>query len=124
MSLLEGDIAEILADALEAADLPYPMTIPRLYQEPRPEDWPSWQEWPAPITVVEHEFQGFVDVYDARLIAAGVVDVGDVRIILIQQGMPFRPELTDTIVARGETYTILDITEDPARATLEVRAKR
>lgn len=124
MSILEGDIAEWVADALVSADLPYPMTIPRLHQEPPPPDWPSWQEWTAPITTVEHEFQGFVDVYDARLIAAGVVDVGDVRIILIQQGMPFRPELTDTIVARGKVYTILDIAEDPASATLEVRAKR
>jgi len=124
MSILEDDIAEWVADALEAADIPYSMTIPRSHQEPPPDDWPSWQEWTAPITTVEHEFQGFVDVYDARLIAAGVVNVGDVKIILIQQGMPFRPELTDTITARGETYTILDITEDPARATLEVRAKR
>jgi len=124
VSLLEGDIAEILADALDAADIPYSMTIPRLHQEPPPPDWPSWQEWTAPVTTVEHEFQGFIDTYDARLIAAGVVDVGDVRIILIQQGMPFRPELTDTIVARGEVYTILDITEDPAQAVLELRAKR
>ncbi|MCP8895345.1 hypothetical protein KYK29_10405 [Shinella daejeonensis] len=124
MSLLEGELAEIIGDALVAADIPYDMTIPRLHQEPPPDDWPSWQEWLAPITVVEHEFQGFIDTYDARLIAAGVVNVGDVKIVIIQQGMPFRPDLTDTITARGATYTILDIAEDPARATLEVRAKR
>lgn len=59
-----------------------------------------------------------------RLIAAGVVNVGDTKIVIIQQGMPFRPELTDRITPRGITYTILDIAEDPARATLEVRAKR
>lgn len=124
MSLLEGELAEIIGDALVAADIPYTMTIPRLYQEPPPPDWPSWEPWDAPVTVVEHEFQGFIDTYDARLIAAGVVNVGDVKIVLIQQGMPFQPDLTDTITARGEVYTILDITEDPARATLEVRAKR
>lgn len=124
MSLLEGDIAEWVADALVSADLPYSMTIPRLHQEPPPDGWPTWKEWNGPITVVEHVFQGFIDNYDARLIAAGVVNVGDVKIVIIQQGMPFRPDLTDTITARGEVYTILDITEDPARATLEVRAKR
>lgn len=124
MSLLLGEIAEMVADGLASADLPYSMTIPRLHQAEPPDDWPSWQEWTAPITTTEYVFQGWVDQFDNSLIAAGVVDEGDVKIVLIQQGMPFRPDLTDTITARGEVYTILDIAEDPARATLEVRAKR
>lgn len=124
MSLLLGEIAEMVADGLEAGDLPYAMTIARTTQEPPPADWPSWQEWTAPITTTEYTFQGWIDVFDNSLIAAGVVDEGDVKICIVQRGMPFRPELTDTIVARGEVYTILDITEDPAQAVLELRAKR
>lgn len=124
MSLLQGEIAEMVADGLAAADLPFAMTIPRLHQAEPPDDWPTYEIWDAPITVVEHVFQGWVDQFDNSLIAAGVVDATDTKICIVQRGMPFRPELTDTIVARGEVYTILDITEDPAQAVLELRAKR
>lgn len=124
MSLLQGEIAEMVADGLASADLPYAMTIARTTQEPPPADWPSWQEWTAPITTTEYVFQGWVDQFDNSLIAAGVVDATDTKICIVQRDMPFRPELTDTIVARGEVYTILDITEDPAQAVLELRAKR
>ncbi len=124
MSLLLGEIAEMVADGLASADLPYSMTIARLHQEPPPPGWPTYEIWDGPITVVEHVFQGWVDVFDNSLIAAGVVDEGDVKICLIQRDMPFRPELTDTITARGVTYTILSMNEDPAQAVLELRAKR
>ena len=125
MSILEGDLAEILADALDAADIPYSMTIPRSHQEPPPPDWPSWQEWTAPITTTAYVFQGWVDTFSTDLIAQGVVSVDDAKIVLIQKTMPFRPELTDIIEARGTSYTILGFhAEDPAKATLELRAKR
>lgn len=124
MSLLQGEIAEMVADGLAAADLPFAMTIPRLHQAEPPDDWPSWQEWTAPITTTEYVFQGWIDVFDNSLIAAGVVDATDTKICIVQRGMPFRPELTDTIVARGEVYTILSMNEDPAQAVLELRAKR
>lgn len=124
MSLLLGEIAEMVADGLEAGDLPYAMVIPRLHQAEPPDDWPTWKEWTAPITTTEYTFHGWIDQFDNSLIAAGVVDATDTKICIVQRGMPFRPELTDTIVARGEVYTILDITEDPAQAVLELRAKR
>lgn len=124
MSILEGDIAEWVADGLASADLPYAMTIARTTQESPPADWPSWQPWTAPITTTEYTFHGWIDQFDNSLIAAGVVDEGDVKICLVQRDMPFRPELTDTITARGVTYTILSMNEDPAQAVLELRAKR
>lgn len=125
MSLLQGEIAEMVADGLAAADLPFAMTIPRLHQAEPPDDWPTWKEWTAPITVVEHLFQGWVDTFSTDLIAQGVVSVDDAKIVLIQKTMPFRPELTDIIEARGTSYTILGFhAEDPAKATLELRAKR
>lgn len=124
MSLLEGELAEIIGDALIAADIPYGMTIPRQTAgAPRPDDWPTWEPWPDDTVTIEHTVQGFIDTYSAFLVASGVVNAGDVKIVLIQTTLPFRPELTDVIVARGKTYTILSMSEDPAKATLEVRAK-
>lgn len=123
MSLLQGELAQIIGDALIGADIPYEMTIVRVTQEAAPDDWPSWQEWTGTVTTTEHVVQGFIDTYSAFLVASGVVNEGDVKILLIQTTLPFRPELADVIRARGQTYTILAVSEDPAQATLELRAR-
>lgn len=124
MSILEDELAQIIGDALVDADVPYEMMVPRTYvEDEKPEGWPSWEPWEPEVTTVEHSFLGFIDTYSEFLVASGVVNEGDVKIVLIQNRMPFRPELTDVIVARGLTYTILGMSEDPAKATLELRAR-
>ena len=124
MSLLEGDIAEMVADGLMAADLPYEITITRMTEgTPRPPDHPSWEPWDDEAVEVKHACMGFVDTYSAFLVASGVVDAGDVKIVLLQTQTPVVPLLTDTITARGKVYTALEISEDPAKATYEIRAR-
>lgn len=123
MSLLEGDLAQIIGDALTGADLTYELVIPRTTREPRPPDWPTWQHWEGETVTVHHSCQGFVDTYSEFLIASGVVQAGDVKIVIVQTTLQIEPKLTDVIIARGKTYTIIDMSEDPARATLEVKAR-
>lgn len=123
MSLLEGELAGIIGEALTGADLTYELVIPRTTAPERPPGWPTWQPWEPETETVEHRCQGFVDTYSEFLIASGAVNAGDVKIVIVQSTLEIEPQTTDIIIARGKTYTVLAIAEDPARATLEVRAK-
>ena len=123
-SLLEGRLASIIGNALVKSKLPYTLIIPRTEAtSERPPDLPTWETWEPEEETTEHEFLGFVDTYSDFLVGQGVVDADDVKIVLIQSEMPFRPLKSDVIKARGQTYTILEISEDPAKATREIRAK-
>lgn len=124
MGWLDGDLADIVADSLEAADLPITMHILRTTASEPPPDWPTWEPWDGDPVTVEHPVRGWIEIYSALLVASGAVNAGDVKIMLIQKSLPFRPELNELIRARGETYTVLDVKEDPAQATLELRAKK
>lgn len=125
MSILEGEIAEIVADALIGADVPYQVYIVRTTNTEPPPDWPTHIIWEGSPVTTEYAVMGWVDTFSANLIAQGVVNVDDAKIVLLQPTMPFRPVLADLIKARGQTYTVLGVhAEDPAKATLELRAKR
>lgn len=125
MSILLGELAQTISEALIDANVPYEIVIPRTEQEPMPDDWPTWEPWEGEEVTVEHKMQGFVVDYDEALIAAGVVQMGDVRIVILQPTIPAGLEIgiTDIVQAQGKTFTILNIGEDPAGATLELRAR-
>lgn len=126
MSILLGELAQTISEALIDANVPYELTIPRMTEgTPRPDDWPSWEEWPDDSVLVEHKMQGFIVDYDEALIAAGVVQMDDVRIVILQPTIPAELTIgiTDIVQAQGKTFTILNIGEDPAGATLELRAR-
>lgn len=126
MSILLGELAQTISEALIDANVPYELTIPRMTEgTPRPDDWPTWEPWPDDSELVEHKMQGFIVDYDEALIAAGVVQMGDVRIVILQPTIPAELTIgiTDIVQAQGKTFTILNIGEDPAGATLELRAR-
>lgn len=125
MSILLGELAKTISEALIDANVPYEIVVPRTTQTEPPEDWPTWEPWPGETVTVEHKMQGFVVDYDEALIAAGVVQMGDVRIVILQPTIPagLTIGLTDIVQAQGKTFTILNIGEDPAGATLELRAR-
>lgn len=125
MSILLGELAQTISEALIDANVPYEIIVPRVTQSEPPEDWPTWQPWPGEEVTVEHKMQGFVVDYDEALIAVGVVQMGDVRIVILQPTIPEGLEIgiPDTVIAKGKSYTVLNISEDPAGATLELRAR-
>lgn len=126
MSILEGDLAQEIADALTGADVPYEIVIPRTtYSEPPP-DWPTWEPWEGDPVTVEHRMQGFIDSYSELLQASTLISEGDVKIIILKPTIPsgLTIELVDLVQAKGQTFTILNISEDPAGATVELRVAR
>lgn len=125
MSILLGELAQTISEALIDANVPYEIVVPRTTQTEPPEDWPTWEPWPGETVTTNHKMQGFIVDYDEALIAAGVVQMGDVRIVILQPTIPaeLTISITDIVQAQGKTFTILNIGEDPAGATLELRAR-
>ena len=121
MSLLEDEIAELVADGLAAADLPFDLTLTRVVPgEPDPAK--PWE--PVADTVQEFECQGFIDSYSDFWISQGVVQAGDRKISIIAKTLSTVPMPGDQITARGETYTIVgDVKTDPAIALWECHCR-
>lgn len=121
MSVLEDEIAELVADGLAAADVPYDMTVTRTVPGVVDPEEP-WVE--VPPTTEEYACQGFIDSYSNYWIAQGVVEAGDRKISIVAKTLSTVPVQGDTITARGETYTIVgDVKTDPAIALWECHCR-
>ena len=54
---------------------------------------------------------------------SGAAQLGDYRIVVIQNQLTPTPQVSDKITVGGRKYTIKEIGEDPAGATWEFRAR-
>ena len=69
-SILEGELAQTIADALTDADIPYDVTITRTVPgEPDPET--PWI--PGEPVVTNYACQGFTETFEADYISGGLV---------------------------------------------------
>ncbi|MDF1599719.1 hypothetical protein PZ895_08005 [Mesorhizobium sp. YIM 152430] len=121
MSLLEGELANIIGDALVSADIPYDVTIIRLTSG---ESDPSTPWIPGEPTLTEYTGKGFVDSYSVFERAASSIETGDIKIVLVANTFSIVPNPADEIRARGVIYNVIDVQPDPARATYAVQARR
>ncbi len=121
LSLLEGELAATISEALIDADIPYDVTITRIVPGvPNPET--PWI--PADPTVTNYGCKGFTETFSADYISGGLVEANDLKVVVLLPTLAIAPELSDLVTVRGQTYTIITITPDPALATiaLQVRA--
>lgn len=120
MSILEGELAQTITDALLDADIPYGVTITRTVPgEPDPET--PWI--PGEDTVTAYECMGFTETFEADFISGGLVQANDVKVVILPLTLTTTPELTDYVTVRGKTYTIISIRPDPALATIALQAR-
>lgn len=120
-SILEGELAATIADALLDADIPFTVTVSRtVLGEVDPET-----PWIEPEEVTTHyACKGFVETFSSDYIAGGLVEANDVKIIILPSTLSITVELTDHVTARGIQYSIVNISTDPALATVELQARR
>lgn len=116
-SILEGELAQVLGDALIAAGIPYDVTLKRT----TPGTGDPWD--PDSGVVADYPGKGFLDQYtederDGTLIAAG-----DVRVFVVVSTLTVEPVPGDRIEARGKVYSIVNVGADPARAQWELQAR-
>jgi hypothetical protein len=121
VSILDGELADTIADALIDAAIPFAVTITRSGTTGGdPAD-------PGSGTTVTTDYpcQGFVDSYSAFDVANSLVLAGDVKIVVIANSldMPSQPSPGDIVTARGRSYSIINVSADPALALFEIQGR-
>lgn len=120
-SPLQGPLAEEIADAV--SDIFYDVTLTR--------ESDNYDPSTMSASGTEQGFtgKGMVDEFSKRLVEDGVVQRNDRKVLLAQttftdsNGDPVKPIPGDTIQARGETYEVIDVSQDPAQALWEVQGR-
>lgn len=120
-SILLGDLAGTIGDALIDAAIPFALTISRdVTTGGDPFDPGS-----GTTVTTDYSCQGFVDTFSAFDVANSLVLAGDVRIIVVATtlDMPSPPSPGDRVTANGKTYSVLNVSADPALATYTLQAR-
>lgn len=116
MSILEGELAAEIADAM--ADVFIPATVTRML----PGGGPPWD--PGPPIADPHTCRGIVDDYDVSLRdGTGIIEVTDRKVVILATSLAITPEPGNTVTIRGETGTIVHVGADPALATYECQTR-
>lgn len=119
MSILEGELAATITAALLDAGIPFDVTVTRTEQgtiyDPVSGTYPE--------TTTHYSCKGFVEAYSDLLRSTGVVGPGDVKVVVLAPTLSITPRPTDKVTARGQTFTIIAVSPDPAVATIELQAR-
>lgn len=121
MSLLEGELANIIGDALVEANIPYDLTVIRMEPGQGNPDRP-WE--PGEPVAVSYGCLGFVDTYTVHEQSASIIQAGDVKIVVVANTLGFAPEPNMHVSARGQVYRVVDASPDPALATYVIQGRR
>lgn len=120
MSILEGGFADDVASALDAADIPFDLTLTRDVEQDSPAPEPGN---PPNIVPVDYTCKGFADDFDASWRAGSLIQAGDVRVIIVANSLAVEPVAGDRITVRGKTYSAVSVAADPALATWQIQAR-
>ena len=120
MSILEGELAATITEALLDADVPFDITVTRTV-ESEPDPATPWL--PGETVTTHYPCKGFIEQYDVFHLSSTQIQVGDVKVVILVPTLAITPELTDTVTARGKSYIIVNVSPDPALATIELQAR-
>lgn len=121
MSLLEGELAQIIGDALVEANIPYGMEVIETV-EGQPDPDRPWQPG-QPVDVV-HGCQGFTDTYTVHERSATAIQAGDIKIVIVANTLDVVPVPGMRVRARGEAFRVINASPDPALATYVIQGRR
>lgn len=113
------DIAGIVRDAI-GPGLPA-LTLVKVSKGARPVD-PTIG---LVSTETRYPGKGIVDTYSDGLVDGTRVKLGDRRVLLIAKSLPLGifPVPDDLIEAEGDTWTIVQVSRDPAEATYDCQVR-
>jgi hypothetical protein len=120
-SVLEGEWAETITEALQGASIPYVITL----HVPGGEV-PGENPWDPPVVVdpVDHPGEGWRDSYTADMIDGSTILSTDVRIMVLASSLAsYVPFVGQSITVDGTTYSIIHVARDPAHALYDLQAR-
>jgi len=115
-SILQGDLASLLTDALEAERIPYPLAIRRTELDTSDPFNPGSHD-------VDYAAQGWLDTYAATDIDGTLIRTTDVKAFALCSSITITPATTDKLLANSKTYTIVSVQRDPAGACWVIQAR-
>lgn len=132
MSILEGELAASIADALIEAAIPVGVTLVRTVPG---ESDPSTPWVPGEPVVCTYSALGLTDAYSALEIDGTLVQHLDVKALVIPSSIlkatacpaecpaSIEPMAGDAVSIGGRTYTVISVSTDPATALWVVQAR-
>lgn len=119
MSILEGELAEIIGEAIGGADLFYAATLTRTTVT----GGDPWDPGSGVETTVTFPCQAFEDTYSIFERQNTLIQAGDVKVVVLATTLATVPTTADKITTRGVTRSIVSVERDPAGATFTLQAR-
>lgn len=119
-SILEGELAELVTEALEAERVPMTITVTRtVTTEPDPET--PWI--PGEEVSTAYPCRGWVENYSDDAFERTLIDERDVRVMVLTPSIAIVPTDTDTITIEGRQLSIVNVKHDASGALYIVQAR-
>jgi len=71
---------------------------------------------PITFTVQSYPCRAIVENYDIRLRADGTIKENERQVMILANGIAVMPQAGDRVTVSGVTFTVLDVSTDPATA--------
>lgn len=78
---------------------------------------------PPSSTEVAYSCRGIHEEYAEKFRLEGLVEQGDRKVMILADSLSVEPKAGDKITIRGETFNVIDVATDPAKATWTCRAR-
>lgn len=119
-SILDGDIADVVADALTSAGVPLDLTLRRTTTV---DPGTPWDPSDDVVTTTDYPCSGWPDQFAADWIAGGLVQATDARVMIIPSTLAVEPQPGDRVIVRDSTLTVVAVRSDPALALWDLQAR-
>lgn len=116
-SILEGELAGQVADALSVARVPYALSI----RVTIPGSGPSYD--PGPPTYENHDCEGWAESFNDDEVDGTRIRATDTRVLVLTPTLAITPTTADRIIVAGKSLAIINLKRDASGALLEIQAR-
>jgi hypothetical protein len=117
LSILAGELAQEIADALAEADIPLTAIVTRMELDP------ASPPWAPTYTAVPYNCTGLVDAYSAIDRVNAAILITDVRLLIVAATLAVVPAVGNFVTINSTIYTVVSVRTDPATALWELQAR-
>lgn len=114
MSILQGELAEQIADALTEADIPVDVVVTRTVLTDVNNT--PWNPSDDVAVATDYPCQGLTDSYSALDIDGTLIRQSDIKVLILATTLAIVPSVTDTVTIGGKSYSVISVATDPATA--------
>lgn len=119
-SILEGELAQEVAAALDAANVPYALTVTRTVTLP-PDPATPWE--PGETIITPYACRGWLEDYSDFDVASTLILASDRKALILIASLAIEPTTTDTLTVDGHEFVIISVKRDPAGVMWQLQAR-